>query len=38
MKKAAASLNPSQAENTFAQLSEVEDPTLRESAPKDEVK
>jgi hypothetical protein len=38
MKKTVASLNPSQAEDTFAQLSEVQDPTPPVSAPKDEVK
>jgi hypothetical protein len=38
MKKTVASLNPSQAEDTFAQLSEVQDPTPLVSAPKDEAK
>jgi hypothetical protein len=37
MKKAAASLNSSQAENAFAQLGEIQDPTPPESAPKDEL-
>ena len=36
--KTVASLNPSQAEDTFAQLSEVQDPAPPVSAPKDEVK
>jgi hypothetical protein len=38
MKKTVASLNPSQAEDTFAQVREVQDPTPPVSAPKDEVK
>jgi len=36
--KAVALLNPSQAEDTFAQLSEVQDPIQRVSVPRDEVK
>jgi hypothetical protein len=36
--KAVALLNPSQAEDTFAQLSEVRDPIPRVSVPRDEVK